>query len=205
MQSPLNELKTNFKVTFTNPIGKYFTLFHFISNFSLALINGGIIYYLKSTLKLSDFNLGIAIGISTLGSVIGSLISPVLMKKYPNGNLFLYTGIALSFSLLSFMFINSVASFVLIQFITNFFISIIVIITFTLRQKKIKLNILARVISVSQPFSFISVPIAGIFSGWVLSINHNIAFLSIPAFIFLFSFSTRGFFDKSFKNIANEK
>ena len=178
------DFRASVRYTFSDPIARFLTIFHFFCNVVLSLIQGGKIYYLVDILGLSGAGVGFVIGITGLGSVLGSFIAPFLMKRIKNGSLFIAVSLFMALAALSFVWAHSTVFIVFSLFMLNATTGIIIVLTFTMRQQHIP--DLGKVITISRPVSFIPVPLFSMVAGYVLERYQSIVPLALAGFCVLF-------------------
>ncbi len=203
IKKPLGELIKNTRITFSHTLTKYLTLYQFFANISISLVNGGFIYYLKSNLNLNDAQVGYTFGVAAIGAIFGAGISPKLMTKFKHTYLFQWSGTGIAFACISLILADSIYSAIIFKFMLNFFSSMMVILTFTIRQRKIEKDTLSRVITISRPFVFLPVPVASILTGYLLQLDLGVYYISILAFFILIITTIIGWFNKSFIDFPN--
>lgn len=180
------DFRSSVRYTFSDPIARFFTIFHFFCNVSLSLIQGGKIYYLADILGLSGAGVGFVIGITGLGSVVGSFIAPFLMKRTKNGSLFIAVSLFMALAALSFVWAHSTVFIVFSLFMLNATTGIIIVLTFTMRQQHIPQQDLGKVITISRPVSFIPIPLFSMVAGYILERYQSIVPLALAGFCVLF-------------------
>lgn len=175
-------LKSGYMVAMSQPIIKYGTLLFILFNFASNLIMGNFIYYLTKVLSLTPEGAGSAIALSSIGALIGALIAPKLIRQFIPGRLMIGCTVISSLGILVLLFTNSLTGVVIGRAISMMGDTIIVVTMFTLRQKVIPNNFLSRVVAITRTISFIPIPIASIFGGFLLSQFGNMQLVFIISF-----------------------
>lgn len=139
------------------------------SNLLLASYYNYLIVYFKNVLLLKPENIGLIITITSIASLIGALIAPIISKKIEFKKLFLILifidGICRSLVI----FMDKIEVLVTLISITYFTQSVLNIIVITMRQQSIPQEYLGRVNSVFKTIVIGVRPIGLLIGGWSLT------------------------------------
>ncbi|WP_339262550.1 MFS transporter [Lysinibacillus sp. FSL K6-3209] len=97
---PNKRFKRTFKYILTTPSLKAIMLTTATINLAFSIYGSLIVIYLSADFQLSEYIIGIIFSISGIGALIGSVLSPYLIKKFGSTNVMIFGPLIPSFGLL---------------------------------------------------------------------------------------------------------
>lgn len=172
--SPLLEpLRQGFHYVWNSPILTYGSFLFLGTNFAITLIQANLIFFLASTLHFDPVQIGITFAFTGIGAFVGALIAPRLLNQFQPGRILTVTTLCAGLVTFS-LFITTNVFTLSIPIALMMALSTINIVTwFTLRQRTVPGHILGRVIATTRLIAFISIPIAAIVGGALLTSTQN--------------------------------
>jgi MFS family permease len=173
-RSPLLEpLRQGFRYVWNSPVLTYGSFLFLGTNFALTLIQANLIFFLASTLHFDPVQIGLTFAFTGIGALGGALVAPRLLKQFQPGRILTLT--TLCAGLVTFLlFVTTNIFTISIPVALMMALSTINIVTwFTLRQRTVPGHILGRVIATTRLIAFISVPIAAVVGGALLTSTQN--------------------------------
>ncbi|HDJ1534386.1 TPA: MFS transporter [Staphylococcus aureus] len=181
----LSDVKVGFDYLLSNSTIRVMAVVVSLSNLIISPYYIYIVMFVKEDMNQSSQALGLVLGISSLGALIGSLSASFLLKLFNFGKLiviilFLDTIFRLMLPFSTYIFI--LIPLLGLTYMTQSILNIAII---TLRQKKCSENMLGRVNSVFKTMVFVFRPI-GLFLGGILLENKGGFYaLTISAVLFI--------------------
>ncbi|HFZ5457795.1 MFS transporter [Staphylococcus aureus] len=181
----LSDVKVGFDYLLSNSTIRVMAVVVSLSNLIISPYYIYIVMFVKEDMNQSSQALGLVLGISSLGALIGSLSASFLLKLFNFGKLiviilFLDTIFRLMLPFSTYIFI--LIPLLGLTYMTQSILNIAII---TLRQKKCSENMLGRVNSVFKTMDFAFRPI-GLFLGGILLENKGGFYaLTISAVLFI--------------------
>ncbi|MCD0952228.1 MFS transporter, partial [Staphylococcus aureus] len=181
----LSDVKVGFDYLLSNSTIRVMAVVVSLSNLIISPYYIYIVMFVKEDMNQSSQALGLVLGISSLGALIGSLSASFLLKLFNFGKLiviilFLDTIFRLMLPFSTYIFI--LIPLLGLTYMTQSILNIAII---TLRQKKCSENMLGRVNSVFKTMVFAFRPI-GLFLGGILLENKGGFYaLTISAVLFI--------------------
>ena len=187
----------------------YLILFAGLISFSITgLINVGIPYFIKSTLKMSTKAFGLCESLSGIAAIIGSTCSVLIVSKLKFKNLYLLIfGVGICIGGIGWSLINTSAGFisyleiVLLVCVIHFLISIFSVTSLSLIMERTPNCFLGRILSLVATLTMCLQPIGQVVYGNGLSYSsmRNFVFLiAISSLTIIVSISSRRMFQKYF-------
>ncbi|MBX9865881.1 MAG: MFS transporter [Burkholderiales bacterium] len=171
------DLKDGVRYSITNPIIKYGCMLFLFVNFGIQIFYSNFMYYLAHNLRLDSKHIGLTFAITGIGSIIGSIIAPKLVKRLPEGRIILISCIAAGIAVLTLFFAKNFWMAGFSWGLESIFSSIIIITYFTLRQHVVPNQFLGRTIAATRVISYLAIPIASVIGGYILQRTHDINIL----------------------------
>lgn len=159
---------------------------------SLGLIQGSIYFFLLHVLSFSNSELGIVLASGGLGAVIGALLAPKLNKYFAKGRFMLLCIILSAIGVSLHMVTKNLIAISFLRGFCMFCEGMIAVTMFTLRHHVVPQNMLGKVVGISRPISWATIPIGAVIGGYYIDINYYIVFI-IAVFAQLSAFLV-GFF-----------
>lgn len=173
VSSVLHGLGQGLKTTIHYPIVKWGTFLFILVNFSSHLILGNIIYFLTQDIGLSPELAGLALGLSAIGAIIGSLIAPKLMQRVHPGRLMLACVFVSAIGTATLLLAEHLGFWGVVgaRSITMASEAVIVVTMFTERQRVVPTQYLSRVVAITRTISYVPVPLAAMLGGYILAMQ----------------------------------
>ncbi|MES5953261.1 MFS transporter [Bacillus fungorum] len=170
----LYDIKDGFKYVNFNKIILFGSLLFFFTNLGIHLFQSNFMFYMADTLKLDSTLIGITMGISGVGPILGAIIAPYLNRKFASGKIILWCTVFAGAGMYVLLFATTFWEVAISQAFVMFFGNINVITYFSLRQKVVPPELLGRVISVTRMISYASIPLGAILGGYALQAGISI-------------------------------
>jgi len=173
-RSPVMEpLRQGFRYVWNSPLLTYGSFLFLGTNFAITLIQANLIFFLASTLHFDPVQIGITFAFTGIGAFGGALIAPRLLSQFQPGRILTIT--TLCAGLVTFaLFVTTSVFTIGIPIALMMALSTINIVTwFTLRQRTVPGHILGRVIATTRLIAFVSIPIAALVGGALLTSTQN--------------------------------
>lgn len=173
-RSPVMEpLRKGFAYVWSSPILTYGSFLFLGTNFAITLIQANLIFFLASTLHFDPVQIGITFAFTGIGAFGGALIAPRLLAQFQPGRILTITTLCAGLVTFALFFTTTVFT-IGIPIALMMALSTINIVTwFTLRQRTVPSHILGRVIATTRLIAFISIPIAALVGGALLTSTQN--------------------------------
>ncbi|PIQ44093.1 MAG: hypothetical protein COV52_02290 [Gammaproteobacteria bacterium CG11_big_fil_rev_8_21_14_0_20_46_22] len=173
LQSIFIDLKEGMHYAWKNAVIKYGCFLFLCSNFAIQVFYANFIFFLVKILKLTPVHVGVAIAVSGIGAIIGSLVAPRIGKHLAKGRIIVCCTIGAGLSTLLLLLARSGVTAGLAWGVVAAFNSVIIVTYFTLRQRVVPSEYLGRTVAITRLISYMMIPIASIFGGWVLQHHGN--------------------------------
>lgn len=173
-RSPLLEpLRQGFHYVWNSSLLTYGSFLFLGTNFAITLVQANLIFFLASTLHFDPVQIGITFAFTGVGAFGGALIAPQLLKQFQPGRILTIT--TLGAGLVTFTLFATTNVFTIsVPIAVMTALSTINIVTwFTLRQRTVPGHILGRVIATTRLIAFISIPIAAVVGGALVTSTQN--------------------------------
>lgn len=194
LQKMGQDLLEGLKYVGTNKVVLYGSFLFLFTNFAINIFQSNYIYFLTNTLQLEPELIGLTIGLSGVGPILGSFIAPYFGKRVQPGRLILMST-AMAGAVMMLMFVaRSFWQVALIQAVVLAFGSMNVITYFSLRQKIVPSYILGRVVSVTRMISYTTIPIGAFVGGLVVAKGISIYWLILLGGVIRLAVGVIGFF-----------
>lgn len=187
-----SDLKKGWTYTFSHPSMGSATIMFSVYCVSLGLIQGSIYFFLLHVLSFSNSELGIVLASGGLGAVIGALLAPKLNKYFAKGRFMLLCIILSAIGVSLHMVTKNLIAISFLRGFCMFCEGMIAVTMFTLRHHVVPQNMLGKVVGISRPISWATIPIGAVIGGYYIDINYYIVFI-IAVFAQLSAFLV-GFF-----------
>ncbi len=171
--SIFTDLKEGIHYAWKNTVIKYGCFLFLCSNFAIQVFYANFIFFLVKILKLTPIHVGIAIAVSGIGAIIGSLIAPRIGKHFAKGRIIVCCTIGAGLSTLLLLLANNGVTAGLAWGAVAAFNSVIIVTYFTLQQRVVPSEYLGRTVAITRLISYMMIPIASIFGGWLLQHHSN--------------------------------
>lgn len=171
-----SDLKTGWQYTFSHPVMGSTTIMFSVYCISLGLIQGSLYFFLLHVLSFSNSELGIVLASGGLGAVIGALLAPKVNKYFAKGRFML---ICIILSAIGVSLHMATKNLITISFLRAFCMmceGMIAVTMFTLRHHIVPQNMLGKVVGITRPVSWATIPIGAIIGGYYIGINYYIVF-----------------------------
>lgn len=136
-----------------------------------------MIIYLKGTIQLSAIQIGWLLSLGGIGSIIGSLTTNILLKKFSRRSLLFVSSFLGGLSIVFFSYAHSFVYLVIWNAVGDLMASMMNPCIITLRQTLTPDHLLGRVQATSRFMSWIFLPLSSVLSGILavhLGSNHTI-------------------------------
>lgn len=168
-------VKQGFGIVFKNRNVFPLVSFNFFLNIGFVGMFSMMTFHLKDTLQLSTQEIGYVFMMDGVGAFVAAMYLPILMKRIHNGYLILISAILMGVAILLAGVLEHIIIIGLLFGIVMFASQINNRTLYTIWQMKIPKNQLGRVFSFSTMIEGISVPVAGLLAGIIISkFNSNI-------------------------------
>ncbi|WP_261133986.1 MFS transporter [Bacillus sp. Marseille-Q3570] len=168
------DIVEGFKYTGTNKVILFGAMLFFFTNLGIHLFQSNFMFYLKDTLELSANLIGITIGLSGIGPILGAFAAPYINKKMNSGRIILWCTTLAGASMYLLIISETFWQVAVSQSLIMFFGNINVITYFSLRQQIVPSHILGRVISVTRMISYASIPLGAFLGGYAIKLGLSI-------------------------------
>ncbi len=181
----LKEILSKFKVSFNggfsylskHPQLGSIALLSFFVQFGSTFVTGNLIHYLKFYYHVDSYHISYFFIPVSLGSLLGSLITPYIMDKISIGHFVIYNAIIKALCILMMLITRGPwPTFIILAFIsaTN---SITITTLVTVRQNIVPRYLLSRVVSLMGLGAYIAIPLSSLSSGLLFEYTENFSYL----------------------------
>lgn len=91
----LFEIKEGAEYSWNTEEIRYASIIFFVMNFGLKIFYGNLIYFLTVIHSVDEKNLGILFSVIGIGSLIGSILSPMIIKNFKTGRIITISSLAM--------------------------------------------------------------------------------------------------------------
>ncbi|UQY80519.1 Enterobactin exporter EntS [Candidatus Hepatincola sp. Av] len=172
-----SDLKKGWQYTFAHPLMGSATIMFTVYCISLGLIQGSIYFFLLHVLSFSNSQLGIVLAVRGLGAVIGALLTPKVNKYFAKGRFMLWCIILSAIGVSLHMATKNLIAISLLGGFCMFCEGMIAVTMFTLRHHTVPQNMLGKVVGISRPMSWATIPLGAVIGGYYIGINYYIVFI----------------------------
>ena len=190
----VHRLQDGFTLAVSNPIIKYGTILFVFANFSTHLVVGNLVYFLANDIGLDAKGIGVTIALTGIGGLLGAIIAPKLILRFPNGVLMLVSIGVGGFVTLMLLFAHDSYSVASIRGTSMALEAVVVITMFTLRQRIVPAGFLGRTVAITRAISFSSIPIASVVGGWLIQYTGGMTMVIVTSGAVLIVTSIWGWF-----------
>lgn len=177
--SVLSDLKEGFVFSYQHPIIKFGCLLFVFANFGVQIVFANFMFYMANDLKLTATIIGLTYSLIGVGAVCGSMIAPILGKRFPAGRLILAGCLSQGGAMSLLACFHNWIGIGIAGGLMFGCASIVIVTYFTLRQKVVPNNYLGRVIATTRLISYCAIPVASLLGGWLLQLHFSYQVLVI--------------------------
>lgn len=140
-----------------------------VSAAGIMMVEANLIFYVVDLLALPVAAVGIVLAANGLGSVLGALAAPRLLRSFRPGRLIATAlfGTGVFTAILSFT--PHVAGMAVLWGCVGVCVTVVVVAWFTLRQRIVPERLLGRVVATSRALAFAATPVGALLGAWLLT------------------------------------
>ena len=178
IRTMLTSFYEGFQYVKNHPFFRYSTPFFFFVNFGMACVRSNLIHYFKHYRHIQESELSQYFLVIGLGSMLGALLAPHIMKRYQReGALIVYFCFLATLAMIPMAFVDNIWFITLSWALSQGCCAVVIVAFFTLRQKTVSMEFMSRTVAFTRAVTFLAMPFSAVISGWVFQRTGNFSLL----------------------------
>jgi MFS family permease len=165
----LTSLKDGFKYVFKNKKIRNISILFFCMNFGIRMIVTNLIWIFVTVYRIDQSKVSIYFILIGIGAIVGAKCSVFVIGRYKDESIISSCTAVVAICSFLMIFADESLLFSIILSFSSLVQSVIIVTFFTYRQKITEAFILSRVVSVTRLISYLSIPLAAVLSGKMLT------------------------------------
>lgn len=165
----LVSLKDGFDYVFKNRKIRNISILFFCMNFGIRMIVTNLIWIFVTVYSISESKVSMYFILIGVGAIVGAKCSVFVIGRFKDENIISACTAVVAMCSFLMIFADNPVLFTIVLAVSSFAQSIIIVTFFTYRQKITEAFILSRVVSVTRLISYLSIPLAAVLSGKMLT------------------------------------
>jgi predicted MFS family arabinose efflux permease len=163
-----DDLREGARYVLRHPVLRCGCLLFTATNLGLTLFTANLMFFLISDLRLGSLGVGMVLGVSGGGAILGSLVAPWLNRRLSQGFILTGANIVAGLAILLLASLRLPLAVAVVWGIVLAMNSIVVVTFFTLRQRIVPTELLGRAVATTRSVSFLAVPVGSVLGGWLV-------------------------------------
>lgn len=163
------------------------SILFFCMNFGIRMIVTNLIWIFVTVYSISESKVSMYFILIGVGAIVGAKCSVFVIGRFKDENIISACTAVVAMCSFLMIFADNPVLFTIVLAVSSFAQSIIIVTFFTYRQKITEAFILSRVVSVTRLISYLSIPLAAVLSGKMLtsveSVNQVYTISGISIFV----------------------
>ncbi|UQA60522.1 MFS transporter [Polyangium aurulentum] len=162
------DLREGIGYAWSHPVLRYGALMFIGSNFAVNVFFGSFVFFLVHELGLPQHMVGLPLAISGAGALLGTLLAPSFIRRYPAGRIIVTSTIVAGLTSFALLLAKGPLSVGVVWGLVTGCGWINSVTYFTLRQRVVPSAYLGRAIAITRLVSYSSIPLGGMVGGYVI-------------------------------------
>lgn len=164
-----SSLKDGFDYVFKNRKIRNISILFFCMNFGIRMIVTNLIWIFVTVYSINESRVSVYFILIGVGAIVGAKCSVFVIGKFKDESIISACTAVVAMCSFFMIFADNPLLFTIVLAVSSLVQSIIIVTFFTYRQKITEAFILSRVVSVTRLISYLSIPLAAVLSGKMLT------------------------------------